>query len=120
MYLEMLGTYSVGGIYNLDTHATHAGHILWLMNLEMLGTYSVGGIPGHTCYTRWTYPVVGVPRNAGYTSCKGYLPETFNPIEVKHARNTTIVQAAAPEPSIIQSCSLQNSKYPGFQSHTKE
>ena len=60
--LHMLDIYC-GGVY-LDTHATHAGHILWLMNLEMLGTYSVGGIP----------------RNAGYTSCKGYLPETLNPI----------------------------------------
>ena len=95
-------------------------HILWWVYLEMLGTYSVGGISGHTCYTCWTYPVGGIPRNAGYTSCKGYLPETFNPIEVKHARNTMIVQAATPEPPIIQSCSLRNSKYPGFQSHTKE
>ena len=72
-----LGTHPVKGIAIL----TNVGHILWQVFLEML---AVSGIPGYTSckgysytYKCWTYPVAGVPRNAGrysvrgtYTSCK--------------------------------------------------
>ena len=64
--------------------------------LEMSGTYSIYLCPHPVkgiyiyIYKCRTCPVAGAPINVVYKSCKGYLLETFNSIEVKHASELNI------------------------------